>query len=1803
MRDNIGKRVYKIKMTRVFLVFFFIMLIVSLLISARAFAEPLALTLDDALVTDNSPTASGNITNFSNNKVEDNVTFHKINDDITYKFVVKNNQGKEMTIVSIDDDNDNNYVSYEYDKHENEKLSAGSSFDFIVKAKYNNSVTDMSQRNQRTSTNFTITYLTDDDSSIINPSTGDSIMISFVLFVVSGVGLITCIVLDKKDSSKKIPKITLVAITGLLLTPIVIKAATLNYKIELVTDYGLFDKQVVTYIINGEEKTLISQYGEAITGLETPNKDGYTFDKWVYEDGSDFDPTQELTSDIKLTAVMNLINYSIIYNLAGGSTSTNNPDNYTVEDNITLVEPTKEHYTFTGWTGTDLDTPTKNVVINSKIGDRSYTANYEPTNYTITYNGLTNEEKASLNNPTTYNIESTSVTLTNPQNRNDSDGDLAETFTGWKEGDTTSATVTLPDLNSLGNKTFEAVWTEASPTVYIITYNLNDGNVATSNPTEFTKKTETFTLVNPTKTGYDFKGWSGTDLTGDENTVVSVLKGTRKNLSFEAHYDPINYQIKFEKNSTNVTGTMPNQVFEYDLDSNLNEVSYTKEGYDFNGWNTKADGTGTNYADKALIHNLTTTKNEVISLFAKWTPKNVNYTVVHKKMDLNGTTYTEADTDHLTGKADSEVTPAVKEYYGFTSPSAKTVTISPNGSTVVEYLYTRNKFTLTINDSQYVEVDKSGQYFYEDTVSLTAKDREDYLFTGWTNGDTNKTINVAITGNITIAPVYEINIYMITLNPSDGTVNPTEIKVTKGGAVGSLPIPEKQFNDFDGWYTTSSFSTKVTSQTVPTEDTTYFAKWIPFETDGLLCKKATTLHSMECPASAACNTAGYSVSGSKGTNIVTFGSIPHVTLVAGNAYDCDVNSDGIYDADNERFYYLTTKGSNAVLISHSNYEGEDGQITVNNFLFSEAVTKLPMKTTDQWKNVRVTFTNPVDSTDTNIYAARFMTYDELKAATGKTSLMTKGDLDDFPYILENTQFFGIARSGIWLSDINGTQYLRIHAGPNNRNVATVTDSSRNVARPVIEVPLDLMEVPGTDSTIYTVSFVTDGGTSVPSFDVEDGDILGTLPNTTKDNFEFVGWYYEPTFDTKANATDIITGDTVLYAKWNVNAVASINDNYYGTLEAAINAVDADEQEVLIKLLKDTSSKITIANKKNIVLDLQNHILSNSSSDPIIENNGYLVIKNGTVNTDSTAASALNNNSNGTIKILDVTINATGAKQAFYNNGGNAEISGDSHLNSSSTDRAVVHNLNNGVLTIKSGEIISTGYYGVYNESGTITIGTSDGTINITNPVIQGVNAGLSIAENKTFNFYDGIIKGVSNAIDRPSSLDGKEDGSEILDGTEDISGTTYKTAIMFMDSSKFKITFDADGGTVSPSYIVINNGDSVGELPTPSKGVYTFDGWYTETSGGEAVNSSYVPTGSITIHARYHFTANEDIVQFNMMSDAMNTYYSNLSTWLGNEPSFETNMITNFYSYDCSECTGPNYQACPTPLENKVLCEQSKGYSVGIDNVNVYESNETTKEKGVLVTYTTVKDGLIYNMIPGHTYYWEATDDSNVHGYVKVSGNRRTIASNVRNVRDIGGLEVDTDGDGTSDGTIKYGRIFRGAKLSSSTSDVTELQKLGITKEVDLRGSSGEAKFPNYAGRAITNYLIYPDTYSQNYATFRQALVNTMNDVINGENIYFHCAIGTDRTGTMAYFLEGLLGVSEEDRVEDYELSFFTGLLNRHRFHDNLTGSSINPRFATMHNTYKTSQSIYEYFMEGSTNVDADNTLINNFRTAMINYN
>ena len=81
-----------------------------------------------------------------------------------------------------------------------------------------------------------------------------------------------------------------------------------------------------------------------------------------------------------------------------------------------------------------------------------------------------------------------------------------------------------------------------------------------------------------------------------------------------------------------------------------------------------------------------------------------------------------------------------KTYTGFTAPNTQTVIIAADGGTVVDYYYTRNKYTFTLGEKRGVDVSEStqsGEYYYGETIILKAIANEGYEVKGWSNGDQN----------------------------------------------------------------------------------------------------------------------------------------------------------------------------------------------------------------------------------------------------------------------------------------------------------------------------------------------------------------------------------------------------------------------------------------------------------------------------------------------------------------------------------------------------------------------------------------------------------------------------------------------------------------------------------------------------------------------------------------------------------------------------------------------------------------------------------------------------------------------------------------------------------------------------------------------------------------------------------------------------------------------------------------------------------------------------------------------------------
>ena len=417
-----------------------------------------------------------------------------------------------------------------------------------------------------------------------------------------------------------------------------------------------------------------------------------------------------------------------------------------------------------------------------------------------------------------------------------------------------------------------------------------------------------------------------------------------------------------------------------------------------------------------------------------------------------------------------------------------------------------------------------------------------------------------------------------------------------------------------------------------------------------------------------------------------------------------------------------------------------------------------------------------------------------------------------------------------------------------------------------EVTLDAIgKAKTTRTAIYTITFYSNGGEGTMSpQNVNYGERVPLTANAfTRTGYIFEEWNTESdgsgtSYSNKQqiyNLTSEASGNIELYAQWeDENAVAKIGNKTYASLQKAIAAVPTNNVETTIKLLKDTSEALTVAKGKNIVFNFQDFTISNSGTGNVIVNNGTITIYNGKIQTN-VAQGAINNNSGAKLTMTGGKIISTGGRQAIYNDGGIAQISGTAYLSAnakieSNKNRGTVHNLNNGTLIITGGTIISTTENNINNtvavsNEANMTIGVEDGTVNIHDITIQGKKYGIFSKNN--FNFYDGTVKGETNAFNDESKVINKEGDYEIVHTPEQISNVTYDTAFL---GHGITITFECDGGTLDTYTRSVIAGQEIGILPEPEKKDYVFLGWYTQQ--GKLITSNYVVGESnITLYARW----------------------------------------------------------------------------------------------------------------------------------------------------------------------------------------------------------------------------------------------------------------------------------------------------------------------------------------------------------------
>lgn len=208
----------------------------------------------------------------------------------------------------------------------------------------------------------------------------------------------------------------------------------------------------------------------------------------------------------------------------------------------------------------------------------------------------------------------------------------------------------------------------------------------------------------------------------------------------------------------------------------------------------------------------------------------------------------------------------------------------------------------------------------------------------------------------------------------------------------------------------------------------------------------------------------------------------------------------------------------------------------------------------------------------------------------------------------------------------------------------------------------------------------------------------------------------------------------------------------------------------------------------------------------------------------------------------------------------------------------------------------------------------------------------------------------------------------------------------------------------------------------------------------------------------------------------------------------------------------------------------------------------------------------LYNLVPGVRYFYSvlAADGTVLkESSVIPKGPMRMIDGLNKNTRDLGGWKA-------GDKTLRYGKLFRGANLDNIQEDAAMMDmvinRLGIGVDLDLRGlppgaqgGSGEKNpwKPSdpviYKNIQLWHYFVpsanksysvdvSPGETSDQYQHAIHCIIGWLKE---GKVVYFHCHGGADRTGTLAFLLEALLGVSESDLSKDFELTTYSNSIHR----------------------------------------------------------
>ena len=961
-------------------------------------------------------------------------------------------------------------------------------------------------------------------------------------------------------------------------------------------------------------------------------------------------------------------------------------------------------------------------------------------------------------------------------------------FNGWnteRDGTGTNYSTELDVIDALNSfglaKTLYAQWELADK--YTVTFNANGGEVSESTRT-IQEKDSIGILPIPVRDGYQFTGWY-TELTDgikiDEEYIPTA------NINLYAHWLPIrivNYNSNNGKFNNNETINTIN--YEYVAGGLAPRYSHTP--------NIADDGTANGtYASNLELNDVVTIEGaRTITIEVWYSTQGISYdwlAIYPAGVTPTSSNYSQATISNgRLGGGSSTTKPTNQSYHKVYTVEGDTAQFyfKSNASTNYYGYYAIITPNIII-DNEYQE-----------------PTREDYIFTGWNTevngsgiGYTNEEDILSNITNLDLttdlyAQWRDAEDYTITFNANGGTVSePTRvIKETK--TIGVLPIPTRENYTFSGWYTGLTDGIKITSEYIPTDSIEIYAGWVPQKTitfdgaSGKFNEDATT------------NTIKY-----KYTNISTTTKYSHTP---------NVNDDGTisstYAPNLDINDIVTIEGAPALKIDV--WYSTQGTSYDWLAIYPEGVTP----TAENYSEA--TISNGKLGGGSYTSKPVYESYHKIYTVEGDTAQFYFHSNDSgtyygyyavvTPIIYKDNEYQEPTREDYiftgWNTAVNGT--------------GTAYATEDDIISDLENINLtEILYAQWRNAENYTVTFNANGGTvSESTREVQERKTIGELPEPTRENCIFYGWYTGLTDGIKITPNYIPTSNIELYASWIPTRKVTYNAGP-GNFGNNINTN-------IINYAYQATTNVKYSHTPNIADD---GTVSGTYA-PKLNLNDVVSIKDAAAlnievwySTDGISYDWL------AIYPEGVTPTTTNYSQATISNGRLGGGSSTSKPTNESYHK--VYRVEGDTVQFYFHSNEANNYYGYYA---------------IVTPVYKQDNT-YKIPTREDYIFTEW-----AKNSDGTGTTYATED--DVINSLEELEQNTTLYA-KYRELERYTMTFNYNDGETIPITRQVQEFSSIGELPVPTRNNYIFTGWYTGITDGVQLEPTYIPTDDQEFYAHW----------------------------------------------------------------------------------------------------------------------------------------------------------------------------------------------------------------------------------------------------------------------------------------------------------------------------------------------------------------